>query len=847
MSINRFYTPSLPQYTSQFVEDKTPWDQIMAYDKEKIDRSDKALAYQAETDALTKSLIPGYRTQGDSPVVTDNYKKRMDKWMQDYGESTYSIPALRELTKINADFRSDPLVKKIAQDREANAQRDAMVKDPNYRQETDPNIDQTTGELKPLEGNQFTPYDRPVLYASYEDEMNSELSILKPERRETDPFTKEVKGPPDKNGKPTTIPIWGTETVSQINPESLTNVEEQLVKKYMEKNTPASRYLSAKMGENYNEENVRKLVKEQSTKFANKSIEKQFQALPAGYMPTGRRAGSGTTKKPESTWSGPTPYTSASGVSPSTGVSLDTPKSVGNGPGAIQTWLDNDATKKMFEVTGGPNIEGKDGELYNKYKDNMDVLVNEDKFAQVGEDKVQGIVLPDPRGVFGVKNMAQVVLQRRLFEDPAGTMSMFNAYKQQKESQLAGNGPLKADDKSLRNIKETETFLNRELAKQGITEKPFESDLAFDQAKHAVIQSGMLTMPGSPFKSQEDLFKADMKKLTPWQNQWIKSTMKKVEKNQMNKVGFGTWESLPDADLKKLDDLYFGKTRKEDGTFSADAGNTAMLMGSRIWDTENPNKEVDKDVRDDIFKKNKAAFIEGKLTDESSQFGTGTLILNANGKTYYMTGPDQMSSKKKFENAAYSRDFSNRHGQGDAFAIQGVDPRNFSIGVNDRWSKNKTARSESDVWMAFRDNPNNGKTELILYEGDPETNKKFSEPKSDTNPQGYITQPYWNTSDLHTSSDNNPYESVVTPMDLRYAAIGTHIMVNNKRKIDRANTLYKDNPTKLQEEIARISQEDRSKIVKLNETFGALKSTEEYNIDNGYSNNDLLDQIEEEE
>lgn len=825
MGVNRFYNPSLPQYTSQFVEDQTPWDQIMDLEQTKIQRSDKALEYAAETDALTKSLIPGYRTQDISPVVTENYKKRMDKWMQDYGESSYSVPALRELTKINAEFRADPMVKLIQQDREATPLYEGMKKSPNYRPETDPNlIDPATGQLRQFSAtDQYRPYDQPIEYASYEDEMNEELRMLDKETTTGDPYTKYMDGPIGPNGRPTQVPLWGTDRITQINPNQLSAAEEQLVNKYMGKNTPASRYLAAKMGDDYNEENVRKLVKEQSTKFANKSVLKEFSAFPAGYLPQGKK-GVPTPPKQEPKFSGPTPYTSASGVAPSTGVSLAAPRSDGSGPGKVEKGLDNHLIKSMYKATGGPSAEGKNGEIYMKYRDDMNVLVNDMNnidgigLLKVGEDRGSGLMVTGPFS--GPGSMAQTILQRRLFEDPVGTMSLFNAYSEQKLNQFQSQGPTTEGLDVLKNIKKTKDYLNKELEKQGITEDAFESDLAFDQAKHAVVQSGLLAMPGSPFKSREDLYAADMSTMTPWQNRWLRSTMKKVERDQSKTVGFGKWESLPDDDLKKLNSLYFGMTQKSDGTFSTNKGYTAQFMGARIIDPEDPNDELTQKEKQKIFTEKNPGFIDGRLTDQSSQFGPGTLIINAGGKTYYMTGPDELVEPNRFENAVYSKDFSNRHGQGDAFAIQGVDPESFNMGIVDRWTKGKKPKYEADTWMAYRDNVNTGNTEQIVYKGDPESNKKYNEPESKENPNGYKTYPIGRTEDVKMNN--------ITPVDFRYRSMERHIIEAGIKEAKRIKTLYESDPEKLQAEMKRMVELANAKLSKLDDYYSALKNEEQY-------------------
>jgi len=841
MSVNRFYTPSLPQYTSQFVEDKTPWDSIIGFEQQKLQRGEKALEYAAETDALTKSLMPGYRTQDIAPEITNNYKQKMNKWMQDYGETSYSMPAIRELTKINAEFRGDPEVKKVMQDREATQLYEQWRKSPNYRPESDPNIDQGTGKIKQLQlGEQYKPYTPTIDYADIGEEINKQLSILKPNVSTSDPRTEYIPGPIDpRTGKATQIPIMAYDRISQLNNEDVKTTEDAYVKTALEAKTPAAQYEKAVMGDKYNEEYLRNRFRQEVPKYTRKDVLTDYNNLPAGYGPSGRR-GSKSTKEPEKTFTGPTPYTSSNGVRSATGLSFDEPVGTNTMGQKIENWSNRDSIEKMYEVTGGDNAEGKSGELYRKYKDDMPSLIkslsNTNTFGKESFARIQGegrgrITTPDP--LQRVRNLAETVLQRRLFEDPGGTITLLNDY----EREIRNAGPTKENGEVLSNIEDARKFINKQLDINGITEKGFESPLAFDQVKYTAINSHIIDLPGSPFKNADDLRTKKMEDMTPAQNRWLRATMKTYEKEQAKTVGFGQWESLPEAETKKLNEIYFGKTLKADGTFSASKGFTAAFLGARIIDPENPNKEMDKDDKKSIFTKDKVGFIDGRLTDESSQFGPGTVIVNAGGKTYYVTGPDQMAEPNRFENAAYSKDFSNRHGQGDPFAIQGIDVNNFNIALNDRWTKNSRPGFGSDTWMAYRDNPNSNNTEIIIYNGDPESDsKKYNQPYSTDNPNGYRTQEIkykkyneqtgeftWATakaSDVRTG--------IVSPMDLRHSAMAYHIMMNAYKNVETIKKQYKSDPEKLKEHINTLNQETNTTLGELETTYENLKRQEIY-------------------
>jgi hypothetical protein len=832
MAVNRFYTPSLPQYTSQFVEDKTPWEPILGFEQQKLQRGEKALEYAAETDALTKSLMPGYRTQDIAPQITENYKQKMNKWMQDYGETSYSMPALRELTKINAEFRGDPEVKKVMQDREASQLYEQWRKSPNYRPESDPNIDHSTGKLKQLQfGEQYSPYTPTVDYANIGDEINQQLSVLKPNISTSAPRTAYVAGPIDpRTGKATPIPVMAYDRISQLNNEDIKATEDAYVKSGLEATTPAQQYQKAVLGDKYNEEYLRDRFRQEVPKYTRKDVITDYNNLPTSYGNTGRGKKTGT-KEPEHTYTGPVPYTSSTGVSSASGISFDEPAGTSSLGQKVENWSNRDLVTKMYEVTGGENAEGKSGDLYKKYRDDIPTLVNEESFAHIKGEGRGRVTIPDPLG--RVDNFAQVILQRRLFEDPGGTVTKLDDY----ERQVRNAGPTKENGDILNNISKARKFINTQLEANGITEKGFESPLAFDQAKYSAINSRLVDLPGSPFKNTDDLKTTKMEDMTPSKNRWLRATVKSYEREQAKTVGFGQWESLPEADTKKLNEIYFGKTLKPDGTFTESKGVTAAFMGARIIDPEHPDKEMDKDEKAKVFTKDKAAFIDGRLTDETSQFGPGTIIVNAKGKTYYITGPDQMTEPHRFENAVYSKDFSNRHGQGDPFAVQGIDVNNFNISLNDRWTNKSRPSFGTDTWMAFRDNPNTNNTEIIFYGGNPQSDKKYNQPYSDKNPDGYRTQEIkykipgktpeedqWVTA---TSSDVK--SGIVSPIDLRHSAMAYHIMMNAYKEAETIKKQYKDDPEKLKEKMASLNQQSNATLGILEGEYDTRKKEELYN------------------
>jgi hypothetical protein len=184
---NRFYTPSLPVYTSQFVEDMTPWQDMIALEQQKIGRSDAALQGAAEAESEFSSLVGGYRSQGIVPEVINEYSQQLKSWQEKHGNALYTVPALRELTKIQGRFQADPRVKLAQQDVHDNRLWDQMRMQEGYDERTDPNVDPETGGLKQFTpADTYRPYDRPYYKGDMTTFMNKFYDPLEPDETQTE-------------------------------------------------------------------------------------------------------------------------------------------------------------------------------------------------------------------------------------------------------------------------------------------------------------------------------------------------------------------------------------------------------------------------------------------------------------------------------------------------------------------------------------------------------------------------------------------------------------------------------------------------------------------------------------
>lgn len=115
--VNRFYNPSLPTYTSQFVEDKTPWNEMLALEQNKIQRIDQATEASGKVNAIIGSLQGGAKTQDIAPQIRDQYMNEVKGWQERWGDNMANVNAVRELTQLNSKFLSDPVVQKVMEDK----------------------------------------------------------------------------------------------------------------------------------------------------------------------------------------------------------------------------------------------------------------------------------------------------------------------------------------------------------------------------------------------------------------------------------------------------------------------------------------------------------------------------------------------------------------------------------------------------------------------------------------------------------------------------------------------------------------------------------------------------------
>ena len=98
--MNRYYRPSAPRYTSQFVEDQYPMDMILQSGAMKYQQKQQFAENVGKLNALNASLTPGYRTMRMAPQVINDWDKKINDTIARLGNNYDSPSALMDFSKL---------------------------------------------------------------------------------------------------------------------------------------------------------------------------------------------------------------------------------------------------------------------------------------------------------------------------------------------------------------------------------------------------------------------------------------------------------------------------------------------------------------------------------------------------------------------------------------------------------------------------------------------------------------------------------------------------------------------------------------------------------------------------
>ena len=189
--MNRYYRPSAPRYTSQFVEEQLPTDLMFQAGQMKLAQQEQFAKNAAEMSALTANLYPGYRTVKMAPVVQQEWDQKINNWVSKYSTNYDDPGALQELYALKAQWAKDPNVNLIKLDREVgNKEWDELRKSPTFDQDIKKDIDPKTGMLwqfnkgDPQKGfDSYQPYQGLVRYQDWQDRGIKNYETIEPQTR----------------------------------------------------------------------------------------------------------------------------------------------------------------------------------------------------------------------------------------------------------------------------------------------------------------------------------------------------------------------------------------------------------------------------------------------------------------------------------------------------------------------------------------------------------------------------------------------------------------------------------------------------------------------------------------
>ena len=703
MSVNRFYTPSIPQYTSQFVEEKMPWQERSAFEDLKMKRADMAAAKEEQTgNTLAAATQPGYRTQNIAPEVNKKYKGMLEAFQKKHGNTTYSIPALRELTRIQGEFKADPNVSLIREDREANKFYDHMRTQSNYDPRTDPNVDPETGNPRQFQpGQQFDQYQNPIWRSDYDSVINREYAQLKPSKTPLSAATRTIFDP--ASGQYISQVRQGHDEM--VDDEDLKTVRENTAKRLLEGEDQESQYFRATFQGDLTKENIEKTLQEgYEAKFKVPKRTESWSFIPG----TSRSSNPNTDKEPVV----PKTY-----QAPQEAVARRSNGVDEKGSGELTFW---DRINTAYEV----GVEEKyDNPDYFKAI-SKDGVLNPESLAQMADIDIGGINVPAFEYGAGINPRVQ---QQQFFfqslrNDYNNTIAVFDgAFEKYPEGPdgkqkwnadhkiIDDKGELKKDPDSswfrfndLRHeyknfVKEYETKISGDK----IDEEYFANDVSNQFLKNVVFDTGGInTSRNVPerFKTWESFSGIATNDYTNEEKLWLTKQAKAFNNSTKANGGQADVEDINDKERQMLYAIYGGNTNA-DGIFLAETANVPSAMrgqrvvlmydGSKKARKQEPPTQLKPEEFKKFMKKGEGIIIDGKVTDETNTWGSGMYRMTIGGSSFLVEGDKAMVEKGRFNHNAWSTEFLHNSGVGNDFIINGFNlgqDGEMNFDITDQWN-----------------------------------------------------------------------------------------------------------------------------------------------------------------
>jgi hypothetical protein len=715
MPVNRFYTASLPQYTSQFVEDRTPWDKMLAIEEAKINRTDKVNALAGETDALTGSLTGGYQTDELVPQVRDRYKTAIDNLYKKYQGNMFNSQAIKEISSLNAQFQRDPdvqLIKKDAQDSELYAKLKMTMK-PGM---IDPNFDPNTGEYYQYKsGEQYRGYDPLIDLSSWANERYSKIQsrVKTNDLQYRTVEAKDAKGNVirDAEDKPVVINYLDQEEVEYRDETLLKEATKNMAQDIINTRGPEARYFSKLLG---------KPIEELTTK----DIEGQLSPMEKeNYILRQERK--------------------------STPIGTGSAKSKGDDANPLDGYLGE--SKLPATSIPAPNIDG----LALPQENKMDFFTRKkmELIEKFTNDENYNAV-KNNYGALRQASRGYTFLDRRIYEDPLGTLKMVEDYGKNDLSRLQK----KDHQETLSHVKST-------IEKLGITDKPFGSPIEANKVLYAYFDSeeAQKDFPG--------IFPDDVNDLTPQQRMYLNKNY--YDYRSKEELYRPTMIPITNSSVREeLNKNIFSGAIDADGKVKLDNSVSSIFLGARVVDLDAKKArdiEMDEEEKREVFIEGNYAMIEGVVTDDTNPYGPAMFHANINGKRYLVEASKPFVDRRRLAYNIGTMNLPKHAGISDFFAIRGKNP-DGSTHVIDKWNKDKEGHDRKDTWMQVRNDISKGGLVITVYQVDPNTSddpmilKPFD---PETNPKGYMDYP-----------NEGAINPEIDPLQLENLVNQTHVFFN---------------------------------------------------------------------
>ena len=240
---NRYYRPSAPRYTSQFVEEQYPFDMMMGHLQMKAGQQEAFAENIGKLQAEAAIIPNGLRTEDMAPEVRRKWSDNLDSFITNNMDKYDSPQAIAELSRLRQMFQNDNdvlLMKKDAEESDLYRQ----IKMKSGASDIDPNVDPNGRLWQYSSGDSYSPYKPLIADPDVASRITQEFNIIKPQEI-TEPYIYKTTVEGQE--------VWkeGHRTVSKT-PEVLFNQKLQnMVQRGMEGKEPWAVYENTKFNQLY--------------------------------------------------------------------------------------------------------------------------------------------------------------------------------------------------------------------------------------------------------------------------------------------------------------------------------------------------------------------------------------------------------------------------------------------------------------------------------------------------------------------------------------------------------------------------------------------------------------------